>query len=416
MSDVKQKAERSRRTILKTIAASGVSLAGLTGLSSAKPGNRGRGRRRCDIVVPADEPTIQAGVDAASAGETVCVTTAGSPYTEQVVINKDLSLVGVDSPTVTPPGSPDAFTIPESGPSWEPILFAFGGVESGGSVSGSTVVDVDITGFTIDGGGTQPDARRKPGILYRNAVGAVSNNTVANLGVGGKQTFGILAYGNSEVAIWNNTIREYERGGIGCVGDGGTHPSPTADIRGNSVTGSTGIGEAWGPNGIQIGYGADGTITGNEVTDNRYADEAFTASGIIVFESDDVQIRRNTVTNSDVGIAVGSWGWFRPTAANTKVMQNSVREANAGVLLRAVSYPGFSDVDASVSNSKVINNTVSDPDPTDIDTGIAVQLIDLSPNYDPVVENNKVIRNSVTGFETQVDEGGTGTKIHAIEP
>jgi nitrous oxidase accessory protein NosD len=295
-------------------------------------------------------------------------------------------------------------------------VFAFGGSESGGSVSGSDIVDVSVTGLTIDGSGTQPDARRKSGILFRNARGEISDNTVENLGVGGKETFGVLAYGDSEVAIWNNTISEYERGGIGCVGDGGTHPSPTAEIRRNSVTGSTGIGEAWGPNGIQIGYGAGGTIIDNEVTDNRYADEAFTASGIIVFESDDVQIRRNTVTNSDVGIAVGSWGWFLPTADNTKVMQNDVQEANAGVLLRAVSYPGLSSGDASVSNSKVINNTISDPDPTDADSGVAVQSIDASPNYDPVVANNKVVRNSVTGFETQIIEGGTGTKVHAIEP
>jgi nitrous oxidase accessory protein NosD len=397
-------------------------------MASAKPGNKGRGRGngrgrgrgkgrgQCDVVVPADEPTIQAGVDTADAGETVCVTTAGSPYAEQVVIDKDLSLVGVDSPTITPPGTPDAFTIPESGPTWEPIVFAFGGSESGGSVSGSDIVDVSVTGLTIDGSGTQPDARRKSGILFRNARGEISDNTVENLGVGGKETFGVLAYGDSEVAIWNNTISEYERGGIGCVGDGGTHPSPTAEIRRNSVTGSTGIGEAWGPNGIQIGYGAGGTIIDNEVTDNRYADEAFTASGIIVFESDDVQIRRNTVTNSDVGIAVGSWGWFLPTADNTKVMQNDVQEANAGVLLRAVSYPGLSSGDASVSNSKVINNTISDPDPTDADSGVAVQSIDASPNYDPVVANNKVVRNSVTGFETQIIEGGTGTKVHAIEP
>jgi hypothetical protein len=45
-----------------------------------------------------------------------------------------------------------------------------------------------------------------------------------------------------------------------------------------------------------------------------------------------------------------------------------------------------------------------------------VEAIDASPDYDPAVNNNKIIRNSVTGFEDQIVEGGTDTKVHAIEP
>jgi len=405
-----------RRTVLQSIGASGLSITGFGGVVSAQSDQRKSGTKQCDVVVPDDESTIQAGVDAADGGDTVCVRATGSPYTEQVVINKDLALRGVNNPRIRAVDSAATFTFPESGPTWEPIVFAFGGNESGGSVSGSEVVDVDISGFIIDGDGSQPAARRKPGILFRNANGDISDNTVEQMGVGGKETFGILAYGDSEVTVSKNTVREYERGGIGVVGDGGAHPSPTADIRYNTVTGSTGIGNAWGPNGIQIGYGATGDIIGNEVIDNRYAEEAFTASGIIVFESDGVRIRRNTVTNSDVGIACGSWGWFRPTADNTKVTKNKVREANAGVLLRAVSFAGFTEYDPSVSNTKVTNNTISDPDPDDSDAGVAVQTIDAYPEYDPTADNNKLIRNSITGFEDQIVEGGTGTKVHAIEP
>jgi nitrous oxidase accessory protein NosD len=412
-----------RRTILKGIGASGLSIVGFGGAVSAQPGGKGAanaqpggGADTCDVVVPDDESTIQAGVAAADAGDTVCVKATGGPYTEQVVVNKDLTLRGLNDPTIEASNSASEFTIPESGPTWEPIVFAYGGSTSGGDISGAGVINVDISGFTVDGARIQPSARRKPGILYRNANGKVSNNKVENMGVGGKQTFGILAYGDSTVTIVNNTISEYERGGIGVVGDGGTHPSPTADIRANTVTGSTGIGEAWGPNGIQIGFGADGKIINNEVSDNRYAEEAFTASGIIIFESDGVQVKQNTVTNSDVGIACGSWGWFLPTADNTKIVQNDVSEANAGILLRAVSSGRFTQSDPSVSNTKVVNNTVSDPDSDDNDAGIAVQAIDFDNNYDPTVDNNKVIRNTVTGFADQILEGGTGTKIQAIEP
>ena len=405
-----------RRTVLKSIGGGSLAVIGLGGTASGKPGGGPPGTKGCDVIVPDDESSIQAAVDAAADGGTVCVKASGGPYTEQVVINKNLSLQGVNEPTIRSSTSPDTFTIPESGPTFEPHVFAFGGDESGGAVSGSGTVDVTVTGFDIDGEDEQPGAQRSVGVLTRNVSGAVSNNTVRNMGVGGKETFGILAYGDSDLEIQDNDVSEYERGGIGVVGDGGSHPSPTADIRGNTVTGSTGIGEAWGPNGIQVGYGAEGKIIGNDVADNRYAEEAFTAAGIIVFESDDVQVKRNTVTNSDVGIAVGSWGWFRSSADNTKVMKNDVNEANAGILLRAVAFDGFSSSDPSVSNSKVVNNTVSDPDTDDDDAGIAVQALDSDPDYDPVADNNKVIRNTITGFTDQVIEDGSDTKLHAIEP
>jgi len=50
---------------------------------------------------------------------------------------------------------------------------------------------VTLTGFRFDGLDEQPDARRKPAVLYRNASGTVSDNTVENMGLGGKETFGI---------------------------------------------------------------------------------------------------------------------------------------------------------------------------------------------------------------------------------
>lgn len=85
---------------------------------------------------------------------------------------------------------------------------------------------------------------RSSSVLARNASGPITDNAIADMGVGGKETFGILAYGDSDLRIHDNDVRGYERGGIGVVGVGGAHPSPTADVRGNTVTGSTGIGEA----------------------------------------------------------------------------------------------------------------------------------------------------------------------------
>jgi len=110
---------------------------------TAKPGNGGPpGTKSCDVIVPDEYPDIQAAVDAASPGATVCV--KDGTYAEQVVINKDLTLksAGGATPTIVPGSSPDSFTIAESGPTWEPMVFAYGGTETGGAVV--SVADEEI--------------------------------------------------------------------------------------------------------------------------------------------------------------------------------------------------------------------------------------------------------------------------------
>jgi nitrous oxidase accessory protein NosD len=415
-----------RRTALAALAAGGVATAASTGVGAAKPGKgAGNGPKKggCDIAVPDDHATIQAAVDAADDGDTVCV--ADGTYAEQVVIDKSLTLRSAEgaSPTIEPADAPRSFTIPESGPAWEPMVFAYGGTESGGDVSGADTVDVTVSGFTLDGRSEQPDARRKPAVLFRNASGAVSENTVENMGVGGKETFGILAYGDSAVTIADNAVSGYERGGIGANGDGGAHPAPAVRIRDNAVTGSDGLGEAWGPNGIQVGFGAGGQVQGNVVTDNRYSDEAPVAAGVLVFESDGVVVRDNRIENADIGLSVGSWGWLRQFADGNNLMKNHVRDAEYGALLEAVADPydgALTGSDPSVSNNKVVNNHIKDDETTsdpDGNIGVGVLVEDAVDNeYAPTAKNNKVVRNTIAGFDESVVDEGSATKVGPFEP
>jgi len=373
------------------------------------------------VSVPGDYGSIQAAVDAASSGDRIVVD--GGTYREQVVVNKSLDLEGRDA-TIEHPDSPDAFTIPESGPTWEPTVLAFGGSASGGDISGADTVDVSVSGFTIDGRGRQPDARRKPAILYRNVNSAdrarVENNTVERMGVAGKETFGILAYGDTSVAIRNNDVSGYERGGIGVNGDGGAHPSPDASIRGNTVTGSTGIGEAWGPNGIQVGFGATGIVKRNTVRDNRYSDEGAVASGILVFESDGIVVQDNEVTNADIALSVGSWGWFRASADNTKLKRNSASEVEYGALMESVAEPyggALTRMDPTVNNTKVHKNDLTGEDDPDGEIGVGIIVDDgIDNEYDPAARNNKVRKNAIRNFATEIEDQGSATKFAPANP
>lgn len=381
-----------------------------------------KGMGACDVVVPDHEPTIQGGVDAANAGDRVCVD--GGTYSEQVVVDKDLVLRGTGDPVIAAPSDPADFTIPESeGSTWEPIVFAFGGTESDGDVSGSETVDVDVTGFTVDGGDRPGSGPRYVGIFYRNAGGTVADNTVKEMGVGGRETFGVLAYGDSDVTIRDNRLSGYERGGIGANGDGGAHPSPTVEIVGNEITGSgDGSREAWAPNGIQVGFGAAGRVMDNTVEQNRWAakeDAAWSASCILVFESDGVRIRGNEVSNCDVGIGVASWAWFLPSADDAKVVRNRVDGALMGLELETIAWDGFSGDDPSVSDTKLTNNRVSGTlaSGDDGDFGVFFETVDAHPDFDPVADNNKVIANTVTGFDVRIETGSaTRTRTAGNKP
>lgn len=412
----------TRRTTLKGLGVGGISGLAISNTAVANPGE-GKGPTNCDLVVPDNYTTIQGAVDAANERDTICV--KEGTYPEQVVINKSLTLQSADgaTPTIEPAPSPASFTIAESGPSWEPMVFAYGGSESDGTVSGSGTVEVTVTGFTLDGNGVQPAARRKPAVLYRNASGEIAENTIENVGVGGKETFGVLAYGNSEVTITGNSISDYERGGIGANGDGGAHPAPTVDIRGNTVTGSIGIEAAWGPNGIQVGYGVEGQVKNNEVRDNRYSDEGPVAAGILIFESDGVTVQRNTVENADIGLSCGSWGWLQPSADENEFTHNTVRDVEYGARLEAITEPydgALTQSDPSVTNNKVVQNSFEDNEETDDpdgNVGIGVIVDDQVENeFTPLAKNNKLIQNTITGFETEIDDEGSETKVAPFEP
>jgi parallel beta-helix repeat protein len=153
------------------------------------------------------------------------------------------------------------------------------------------------------------------GVLVNGDVGTVkvnvTNSAIHDIGespLDGTQHGSAIYYrafgGTASGIVSGNTLTNYQKGGITVNG------SVTATISNNTVTGQGPV-DYIAQNGIQLGYGAKGTVTGNRVTGNAYTGANLASSGGILVVggpffglpyTTGLSITKNTLTGNDVGI------------------------------------------------------------------------------------------------------------------
>ena len=187
---------------------------------------------------------------------------------------------------------------------------------SGNPIAAIVLVDgterVKLNNLTVDGAtnGINGCSPNLVGIYYRNASGDVNNMAVRNIKLspsdfGCQSGQGIFVQsGNgrkSKVNISDSSVHDYQKTGI-IANEVGTD----VNITGNAVTG-VGPSPQIAQNGIQIAFGAKGTIDSNSVINHLYSlctsvNCAFTSSNILIFDSNGVKVTRNNTGNSQVNI------------------------------------------------------------------------------------------------------------------
>jgi parallel beta-helix repeat protein len=287
---------------------------------------------------------IQDAVNAATNGATIRV--CAGLYKEQVTISKSLTINGDNGAIVMPTGVVTNSTSLASGNPIAAVIL----------VTNST--EVDLSGLIVDGAnnGLTGCAPNLIGIYYRNASGTVQNNTVRNMKLstalnGCQSGLGIFVqsgFGTSKVTIDTNSVHDFQKNGIT-----GNEVGTAVTIKNNVVTGlgpTTGAAQ----NGIQIAFGATGTVDSNVSANHVWSpcvDVNCAAAALdVLILSDRVEVTHNTAGRSQGGILV--------QANNAKVHDNTVFDSLI-----------FDGIDLIGNGNSADNNTVTKSD----ESGIFVQ-------------------------------------------
>jgi hypothetical protein len=321
-------------------------------------------------------------------------------YPEQVVINKNLSLRGVESdnafnPTLVIPSSGGFAANTSSLTSGAPLAAQIL-VESPATEVEIGYLAVDGAGNNLNTGCTDP---RLIGIYFQNASGTINyvvarnqaQNTT-NFGCAGSAGLGIFVQSAgpstpADVTIRNSSVYGYQKNGI-TANETGT----TVRIRGSSVVGAGPVGIA--QNGIQVGFGATGLVENNTVADDVFNGDpaAGTGSGILIFDSGDMSIRGNSVAFTQTGIAIATDGNLSDN--NNSIINNQIVNSQLG-----------DGIDLCSNGNTVISNTV-------FSSGRAGIHLDGACSATSTGNNNIVSRNVVNDACAGILLGsGTGNEF-----
>jgi hypothetical protein len=250
--------------------------------------------------------TIQAAINASAPNDTVVVCNTGVPFNEQVVISKAITLAGQPGAEIQP--NPLVANTASLISPFNPIAAAIW------VTPGTT--GVIIYGLIVDGSlnGISGCLPNPIGIYYQNASGTAAYNAVKNFELGpglqGCQAgIGIFAQtdgsgGTSTVIAAFNSVHDFQKTGIV-----GNETGTTLTAEANIVTG-VGPTPNIAQNGIQIGFGATGSITGNTVSNVSYspcstvANCPGSATGILLYDSSGAIVTRSNNVSSTQGAVV----------------------------------------------------------------------------------------------------------------
>ena len=258
--------------------------------------------------------TIQQAIDAVAPGFTIKI--CPDTYREQLKITKKLTLQGIAN------GSADGVVIasPVAG-----LVANTTSLATSEAIAAHVWVDaasgVNMTNLIVDSAGNNINSCAPDliGIYYQNSSGGLNHVVTRNQWVGASESdtglngcqtgLGIFAQsgggGTSVLAVSNSSVHDYQKNGIT-----GNESGTSLTVLNSQVVGQ-GATNGAAENGIQIAFGASGSVSGNSVIDDIWAPDTSTdpgdaAAGILLYDAAPgaVSVKLNSVGNTQFGIAL----------------------------------------------------------------------------------------------------------------
>lgn len=281
--------------------------------------------------------SIQTAVDVANPGATVylCGTT---PYTEQVIITKSITLTGDPGATIAAPNPFPSTSLTRLPPQFttDNLFVPQAIVIVWGASSNAKIKKINIAGLMPGNGGC---AEQEFGVLVIDGGRAtLTGDTVKDVRDSNSSQYGCqfgvgiqvgreywptsnfstfkAEYFVGHATITGTTVTGYQKNGITVDG-----PGTTANLSLNTVNGAgqsdTSLSPIIAQNGIQISRGASGKALYNTVSGNSYTGPNFASSGgILVYGGScdgsttplttGTQVQSNTLQGNDVGVFISN--------------------------------------------------------------------------------------------------------------
>jgi parallel beta-helix repeat protein len=357
---------------------------------SAAPSDSGIAMRgsHCSVTVHKENPTNDAVQDAINAypGGTICISSGSFP--EQVTISTSGTVLkgAGASKTILDPSALVLNTFDydyAGGPSAMPaaaiVLVQGSSGDPTTGVSGVTIEDLEVNGVPGQSSSVFTSCSNEYfGVDFQASSGTLTKSTVTGIqlppslfgcqdGLAVYAYNGYFNYAGSEnapdtVTIAHSTITSYDKNGITC-----DDPYETCSISSNMIQG-IGSTDLIAQNGIQVGFGALGSVASNDVSENGVYTGAGSCSGsaqgynlnctenegagILLYDTaTGTSVTGNTVSLNDYGIDYfddGSNSLWSP--ATTTISGNSV-DSNLAYGIVAQGAPGAGDQVTISSNT-----------------------------------------------------------------
>ncbi len=267
--------------------------------------------------------SIQGAINKAGASDTVRV--CSGTYSEQLTITKSASLKSAGTPLLKLPASPVNSTsacgaaLAAAGHTAQDGVDVCGGVTvkiSGLAIEAAwpaNTCDDDLYGVYVGGGASLSLSNSR--ILAAGAQPINGCQGGIGIEVGTGRTTPVET---GTVTLTNDLVEGFQKNGINIISSGSKATLKKVTVKGAGPT------SVIAQNGIEIGEGAEATITKSSSSDNIYTPQTVVSTGMIVFESAvGPKIASSTFESDDVGIYYTESGTATLTATGSKFLSDT---------------------------------------------------------------------------------------------